>query len=352
MSDDHLSELSGDDVMRLFAAANPVRDLDDPRRTPIPDWSEIETRHRVPAPAENPAGRGDDEIGRGRTHRVWLVAAAASLVVALVASIIAIRSGSGDGNAPADQPVIVAPEIGPDGEQSPPTLPTVENPEPADEAKFLDFAGPDLVAGERYASTFLGVDIEFTLPRDLFLATNRAGVIVMIDGFEDGTYSPDSGLAVDLRRWAGWSTREEAVLAEPAASIDPYDIDGWIAANDIVVSNDTTREIAGRSTRVLDVTVDPLSDVQAPVGFGGGCFPGWEPCFHMGAIASDDESTRVRGDWVSAKRITRLYVLPIEGSEPLLITVGAPPGSTWIDEIESTFIDSLVVGPDRPPLGG
>jgi len=232
-----------------------------------------------------------------------------------------------------------------------PAVPGTDVPAPVDEPTYLDFTGPDLVAGERYASVFLGVEVEFTLPRDLLLATHRAGAIVMIDGFENGLYSPDTGLAVGLQRWAGWSTRDEAALVEPAASIDPEDIDGWIAANDIVVSGDTTREIAGRSARVLDVSVDPLSEVQAPVGFEGGCFPGWEPCFHMGATASDDESTRVRGDWVSAKRITRIYLVPIEGSEPLLITVGGPPGSPWFDEIESTFIESLVIGPDRPPIG-
>jgi hypothetical protein len=221
---------------------------------------------------------------------------------------------------------------------------------PETEPILLERAGSELIAGQPYSSLNLGVDVEFTLPRDdLVLAFNRASIVSLIDGFADnGYYPPETGVALDLRRWAGWSTRNEAALPTPTASIDPYAVDEWIAANDIVLLSDETREIGGKSARVFDVTVDPLSEVQAATGFQGGCFPGWEPCFHMGADASGDDANRF--DWVSAERITRFYLLTIEGSEPLLISVGAAPGSTWFDEIESTFIESLEIGPDRPPV--
>lgn len=354
-----------DEVMELFERANPVPHVDESPVTVPP----LSTFDRSPIRPDEP-GDGSDRHGGNASRRRWMLAAAAALVAALVAGIVAFGTGEDDDLVPADEPPVDSlpapdatepepePEPSTESEAEPeasetvapdpdPDVPT----EPVDEPTYLDFAGPDLVGGERYASVFLGVEVEFTLPRDMMLATHRAGTVVMIDGFENGLYTPETGLAVGLSRWAGWSTRAEAVLPEPVASIDPEDIDAWIASNDIVVSGDTTREIAGRPARVLDITVDPLSDVQAAVGFEGGCFPGWEPCFHMGAVASDDEATRVRGDWVSAKRTTRIYLVPIQGSEPLLITVGGPPGSPWFDEIESTFIESLVVGPDRPPLG-
>ena len=342
-------------VMEIFERANPVPHVDE-SAVAAPPWPS--SYEHLDGPSVGTGGgldRSDHRDVIGHTNRrVWVAAAAAALVTALVAGFVAFGTGGDDDLVPADVPAVDSlpatdPEPDPEPEAA---VPGTDDPAaPVDEPTYLDFTGPDLVAGERYASVFLGVEVEFTLPRDLLLAAHRAGTIVMIDGFESGMYSPDTGLAVDLRRWAGWSTRDEAVLTEPAASIEPEDIDGWIASNDIVVSNDTTREIAGRSARVLDVSVDPLSDVQAPVGFQGGCFPGWEPCFHMGAIASDGEATQVRGDWVSAKRTTRIYLVPIQGSEPLLITVGGPPGSPWFDEIESTLVESLVIGPDRPPLG-
>ncbi|MEM9513269.1 MAG: hypothetical protein AAGA42_00300, partial [Actinomycetota bacterium] len=194
------------------------------------------------------------------------------------------------------------------------------------------------------------VDVEFEPPRDMFLPTHRAGVILMIDGFNNGVFLPETGVALGLTRWGGWSTREEAVSDDPVASIDPNDIDAWVAANDIIVLNDETREIAGRTARVIDITVDPASTVQASTGVDGRCFELWEPCFHSGVPASADEEGRPRAPWVSGQRVTRFYLLPIEGSAPLLLEVGAPPGSTWFDEVESTFIDSLVIGPDAPPI--
>ena len=219
---------------------------------------------------------------------------------------------------------------------------------PEQEVTDLASAPRTLVAGDRYSSPNLGIDIEFTAPRDVLVGHNRPGIIVMVDGYDEGIYTPDTGVAVGLQRWSGWSTRDEAALPTPTASIDPDDVDTWLASNDLVLLSDETTEVAGRPARVFEVTVDPLSDVQAETGYHGQCFAGWEPCFHMGVDASGDEANRF--DWVSAKRITRFYLLTIDGSEPLLISVGAAPGSTWFDEIESTFLGTLEIGPDRPPL--
>ncbi len=385
MSDDHV-DLSEDEVMKLFAAADPAGDE---------GCSGVRRARLVRGGATGRASLAvylgdvstDDEHESRRTRRTLWLATAASLLGALIVGVIAVGTQDDDRVVPAEQTVVTTPVMEPDPTVAPdPTpAPNVVDPSPdpdpengsesipvgtgdvsvdgavtADSAPettapetepiLLDRAGSELIAGQRYSSLNLGVDVEFTLPRDdLVLAFNRASIVSLIDGFADnGYYPPETGVALDLRRWAGWSTRNEAALPTPTASIDPYAVDEWIAANDIVLLSDETREIGGKSARVFDVTVDPLSEVQAATGFQGGCFPGWEPCFHMGADASGDDANRF--DWVSAERITRFYLLTIEGSEPLLISVGAAPGSTWFDEIESTFIESLEIGPDRPPV--
>ncbi len=363
MSNHDDAEVSEDDVMALFAAADPAADDEVTTRRPVPEWTDIERRAETIVPAESVI-----ELSTGVEHEPrrrgtpWVLAAAASLVVALVVGVIAVRSTDDETIVPADDTgvdttaattsttsttIAAGPAVVTGSTTSEPPLDST----PVDAEPVLLERTPELVTGERYASLNLGVELEFTLPRDdLFIAYNEPGIVVLIDGFEDGTYVPETGVALGLARWAGWSTREEAALRTASASIDPNDIDGWIAANDIVVLSDETREVGDKPARVIDVTVDPDSDVQAPNLGAGGCTGGWEPCFHMGADTSDSNIAQ-RRDWVSAQRITRLYLVPIDGSEPLLISVGAAPDSTWFDEVESTFIETLDIGPDRPPVG-
>jgi hypothetical protein len=167
----------------------------------------------------------------------------------------------------------------------------------------------------------------------------------------DGSFTPETSLALTFQRWAGWSTRDEAVVETPTASIDPYDVDAWVAENDVTLIADTTTTIAGRPARVFDVQVDPATTVQAAIDTGTestlGCLAGWEPCFYSGTVASDYAR---RTQWVSAQQIVRYYLITIEGSEPLLISVGGPAGSEWYDEVESSVIATLQLGPDAPPL--
>ncbi len=200
-----------------------------------------------------------------------------------------------------------------------------------------------------YTSDQLGMRVEFATPRELFVALNAPGRLGMVSGFDPATgeYPPETGIALGFRRWAGWSTPEEAVDSSPGASIAPDDVDGWVEANDVLVLGDETREIAGRSVRVLDVTVDPDTEVAAASQGQGLCFEGWDPCFYIGDAAPAAEQ---KSDWISAVRTTRIYIVPVDGSEPLLVSVGAPPGDAWFDEVESTVIPSLTLGPDAPPL--
>lgn len=218
---------------------------------------------------------------------------------------------------------------------------------PSDAAEPVPGFGSSVVPGT-YWSFVLGVDIEFDVPRTMFVAANELGSLGLIDGYDaqTGQYTPDTGLSLAFRRLAGWSTREEAVSRTALGSIDPYDLDAWVADNDVALLSDTTTEISGHPTRVVDVQVDPESTVQGPEG-PNGCFAGWEPCFHYGLTAPRPTA---RKDWVSAQRVTRFYLITIDGSEPVLVEVGAPSGSDFFAEVESTVIASLILGDDGPSL--
>ena len=344
-------------VMQLFERANPVpepSDLAPPTRT---SGDLIDFQHRsstMTLTAIEPNAPEHDH-----TRRNWIFAATAAVLLLVVGLVVAATRNDDTTLVPADTP---APTVAPDDAANPPAVDPapeeaeapVADPEP-DEAPAVDPAtvgeqipvfGETAAAG-RYTTFVLGIDASFTTPRPLFVAANRASDVTLIDGY-DGGYTPETGLALSFSRWAGWSTRDEAVIETPAASIDPYDVDAWVTDNDVTLIADTTTTIAGRPTRVFDVQVDPDTTVQAVPNTSGGCFAGWEPCFYNGTVASDYGQ---RTQWVSAQRITRFYLITIEGSEPLLISVGGPAGSEWFDEVESSVIATLQLGPDAPPLG-
>lgn len=232
------------------------------------------------------------------------------------------------------------------------TVAAPEATEPPAEAKPTALALPaqaEMAPGGRYSTDQMGVSMEFTTPRELFVTLNGPGEIGMVDGFDlaTGEYSPETGIAFGIRRWAGWSTAEEATAQVPTASIDPYDVDTWFASTDVMVLGDEARTIGDRPVRVFDVTVDPETELVSHVPGEGVCFEGFEPCIYIGASTSDPDTVN---DWLSGIRTTRFYLFTIEGSEPLLIRASAPHGHPWIEEVESTVIPSLVLGPDAPPL--
>lgn len=338
-------------VLQIFERANPVRDdahvepqlqaadyLDGLRRREMDVMltrSHLDDRTQRFVAGEPPR--------RSRVVAILLAAAVAAIVVG---GLITIGTRGGTEEVPA-VPAPTTTGAPTTTDVSTTIAPTTTVGVPSEDAAAVPSFGASAVPG-RYWSFVLGVDVEFTLPRTLYVASNELGSLGLIDGYDavGGTYSPDTGRALAFRRLGGWSTRDEAVSRTPTGSIDPYDIDAWVAANDVNLLADTTTEIDGHPTRVVDVQVDPASAVQAPEG-PNGCFAGWEPCFHYGLTVPRPTA---RKDWVSAQRITRFYLVTIDGSEPVLIEVGAPPGSDFFDEVASTVIPSIVFGPDAPPL--
>lgn len=345
-------------VIELFTGANPVPD--DREIVPPSDASsylaELERRESTVTLITN-HDQDRDQAGRrsprpdphGREHRrigPMLVAAAAAIAL-VVAGLVYLVNRDGTDEIPADVPA-PAPEEGQDEPiEAPAEIPVV----PSDAANPLPERGVT-TAARTYWSDQLGVAVEFTLPEPLLVTSNAPAWIGMIGGYEgiSGDYPVESGTALAMYRWAGWSTAEESEIAlnlasTEVASIDPYDVDGWLAANDLVVRLDETTEVADRPTRMFEVTVDPETDQQTSPR-PEGCTEEWTPCFHFGETTP---SRAPRSEWVSAQRVTRFYLITIEDAEPLLISVGAPPDSSFIEEIESTVIESLVIAEDVEP---
>lgn len=360
-----------DRALRHFERANPVPDVAERRPTvsarqflaQIDQQEESIMLTKNHLEERSPRSEGDEP----RRPLVTLVAAAA-VVALVVGGLVYIGTRDDRDEIPAAPVPTTEPAID-EGATPAPTTPVAEEEAtpvttaaeavteestepispivPSDAAEPVPGFGSSAVPGT-YWSFVLGVDIEFELPRTMFVAANELGSLGLIDGYnaQTGSYTPDTGVALAFRRLAGWSTREEAVSRTALGSIDPYDIDGWIADNDVTVLSDSTTEISGHPTRVVDVTVDPDSTVQGPEG-PNGCFAGWEPCFHYGLTAPRPTQ---RKDWVSAQRVTRFYLITIDDSEPILVEVGAPAGSDFFDEVETTVIASLTLGEDGPPL--
>ena len=339
-------------VMQLFEQANPVPEPSGIAPPIRMSGDLIDFRHRsstMTLTAIEPNAPEHDH-----TRRNWLVAAAAAVLLLIAGLVVAATRNDDTTLVPADTP---APTVAPDDAANPLAV----DPAPDEEATALDpstvgeqipVRGVTAAAGQ-YTTNVLGVDVSFTTPRPLLVIANRTSDVVLIDGYDesDGSFPPDTGIALTFQRWAGWSTRDEAVIETPTASIDPYDVDAWVADNDVTLIADTTTTIAGRPARVFDVQVDPATTVQAATraatNTSGGCIAGWEPCFYTGTVASD---YALRTQWISAQQITRFYLITIEGSEPLLIGASGPAGSEWFDEVESSVIATLQLGPDAPPL--
>jgi hypothetical protein len=282
--------------------------------------------------------------------RTGLLVAASVAGLALVGGLVVVANRDND-TQPANEPDIpasivpapdpVAIEEDPDPEAQPETA--APDAEPAQDLPFvMNFAPPG-----RYTTDLLGIDASFDIPVGMLLETARTGEIVLFGNLEEDIgepYAAENGLFLSATRISGWSTSDEAAsFSGDAASIDPYDVDAWIADNDIIVASDATTEIAGRDSRVLELRFDPAADGGAP------CVNTFGPCIFPHGIASNSVQSRKPNYTLSSQRNSRYYILTIEGSEPLIIEAAGPEGSDWLDVIDETFIATLELGADAPP---
>ena len=114
----------------------------------------------------------------------------------------------------------------------------------------------------------------------------------------------------------------------------------------MTITSDDQIVVAGRTARVIDVEVDPRSAVRA-----NSCVDNYQPCFFAASIAGDEDGIRSRTVQVSGAVSQRIYIVPIEGFEPLVIMATAPIGSEWLDIVQANMVGSLRIGPDAAPIG-
>ncbi len=277
----------------------------------------------------------------GRRPRIAASVAAVAVVAMLVGGVIVAGSRPDDAAAPSVRP-----------ESTAPRLPTT-TAESLGAPPVLPWAAVPIEAGA-YQTDLLGVEMTLAVPQPMQLSVTRAGVVIFADGltteldFPPGPsngWTPDNVVEIAFLRVAGWSTRDESGRVSPdAASIDPYDLDGWIANNDVVVTADEAIQISRRTVRMLDVSVDADTAVRA-----ASCLESYEPCLLPAAIAGVDEVVRAR-PFLSAAVSHRIYLVPIAGSEPLAIILTAPVGDDWFDIAHNEVIATLQLGPNAPPI--
>lgn len=282
------------------------------------------------------------QSGNG-SKRPWLLVAAAAAVVVLVliGGLIATSGGSDDAPVPVDEPEPTAPIVDDEAEG-------IEDEDSAVDAESLPFPGVAMAAG-RYETEQLGVPATFEVPEDTNLWVMTPNRIVLWDPDQYSDPVPVEPRRLTLNRISSWSNPDEAVdqLFVGPGSIDPYDIAGWIEANDLVATDLTTTEVAGRPATVVDVQ---LEDVPANQDFF--CLAA-QSCRWAASISGERVGSRVDAEpWLSSGQVNRLWLITIEGEDPMLIHAAAGSGDeAWLDLVEQTTIATLELGPDAPPLG-
>ena len=291
----------------------------------------------------------DRNEARPRT-RTWMMVAAAIAALALIGGLIVAGTRVDEDPVPADEPEATVPAVEPESDAD------------AASAEPLPFAGTDVEPG-RYSSPGLGVPFTLTVDDEWSISETRASFVALRSPAGEGAIDVATVRWIFLTRLGGWNTRAEAIdpSFRTTGSIEPDDIDRWLDQNDVVVLDRRDTVVDGRAAIVVDVQVDdagtgaPLDFPRDPFNqFNDTCGPATEPCFWYRSIpAQSDHGRGPRPDPVMHTGQTRrMWLIPIEGLEPILIEAVVPLGDErWLDDFETATIASLDLGDDAPPLG-
>lgn len=275
----------------------------------------------------------------------------AGLVLAMVAVLaVALVAGSA---LYVSEPSTISSTV-PTTAEDPPT------PTPASRAfsaaPTFPAAREQIVQAGTYQTPLLGVALEFTLDVALIVGTADPSIINLSDtpfGPDDRVFGPVTGRGVSLWRLGAWNTREEAVDATYLApgTIDPTDIDRWIAANDVIVSSEAEIDVDGLTARVIDVRIDPESTQTTDEDECGGP----DRCFWYASVPDRSNSPGAapfrQVPPMVASHSYRLWLVPLGDLEPMMVVAWSPHNeSGWLDRIEDTVVASLRVGEPREPM--
>ncbi len=314
------------------------RDLDQiaDRATPstATAWDSIRTR--IDEQADEPEMEiimlAPDRNEPPATSRRWLLVAAAVVSLALVGGLIV--AGTRDD---VQEPI--------PADRYTSTLP----PDPADllgDAEELPLEAPTRIEAGRYRTDTLGVPAAFSIAEASTVSHGTTGEVALTIG---GTAADLPARTFVLSRLGGWYTAAEAVDPDYVGqgSIGPYDVEGWIAANGIVAERRPDLRVDGRSTKVWDVRADETSTANV------GCAVSIEPCFYLFSLSEesmDPETARSGVRTVNKVGAGRMWVVAVDGFDPILIQAGTTRGNEgWFEEFESTILPTIEFGPDGPP---
>ncbi|MEO1064931.1 MAG: hypothetical protein AAFZ07_26240 [Actinomycetota bacterium] len=218
---------------------------------------------------------------------------------------------------------LVALAAGRDGSESVPvTRPPTETEEQPLQGGVL---GPG-----RYETDLLGMSMTYSVDRDWRVARASAAQV--------GLAPPDSERRfVQFMRLGGWFSGSEATdpLYGGEGSIEPSDIDGWIASNDVIATPLPDVRLDDGTLRVVDVQIDPASDAD-------------ELFTHSISAESVLGAPRYQFPLRADER-ARFWLLPVESYDPILITATAPIGdASFLDDV-ADLVSTIDVGPPAPP---
>lgn len=291
------------------------------RATPSPDaWDRIQRR----VADQDPPQETEIIMLVDTIHppmRRWpLAAAAAAAVLALLLGATALLTRDADKQTPAVD------------------TDTVDDERGAITPLFGDLPGPGARLAGGYAVDSLGVPMSFVVPE----STSKPWILRVDDGIAV-TMGTDDGFLAMSRVGSFYGAAEARDLEMTGlGSLGADDIDGWIAANDVIVSERSEVTIGGRTAVYRQVT--------ASAGSGDGserCPPDLPPpCLGISTASADLQATYDGPSALLWGTVPHsLWLVELEAFEPLLIwahsdTVGA---TEWLATV-APLIESIEIG--------
>lgn len=323
------------------------------RVSPSPTaWEEIQQRiaDRAPNTETEIIMLTDNTL----TKRRWPLVAAAAAVAALAITGIALVNRGDDPDAPANPP---APTIAPDGEDDPTTEQDTDGQvvdeqltgEPIDgaSASTLPAVGEQVEPGE-YASNAIGT------PFTIELGEGSTAPWTVISNDESGVqiWSDDTAREfIAIGRIGSWMNFDEARDEQHrgAGSIPGDDLDGWIAANGVIVVDTDEVEVGGRTAHYRQIRLD-----TTPGATADWCPPGEVPCLWAANGSADlvgDDQTPVP---FARDRLHSIWLVDMGEFEPVVILAipNLDDEDAWFDEVVQPIVDSIEWGSPAPAIEG
>jgi hypothetical protein len=197
-----------------------------------------------------------------------------------------------------------------------------------------------------YQTDDLGVLITFTNDDDYFVIGRGAGHTLFIKWDADDPLPTfgDRLRSVWFERIGSWYSRAESVDTTYAGlgSIDPYDLDAWVADNAVIVDRTGTTTVGSRPARLLDVRPDPEAGISGP------CIEDFVPCIRVSTLSSamvDSTEHHSAKYPLASGYLARMWLVEMDGYEPVLIRINAPDEKiAWLDEVEENVLPTITFG--------